>query len=464
MRAINNKKRKTFYLGIIAVLVLLGGVSYADEISQSKEESKKGIYESPKADKGNKPGWLDKIKISGSLCEYFIWQDNVYFSRNKKDSFLETISRVDARVFPCEDLDFNLGVVGQHLAGDANEYSGVTNHGFSTKLEFANFTKRNLLDLPLKVTVGRQNIEFGDGLLIYDFFSDKRTAWTRSIRSLYALRTTYNPSQNFTLDIFAGQTDKSYISYETYLKDNIKYGGLKNVSGINLHYDAKEFGIWELGTFYKHDKSALQSDTLALSLRSSYNVAVLPRLTIEAELVPEWGRTNVKNGVLSATRQNRRSLGGYFDTIYSFRDKTFSPYLKAGYYYFPGDDPSSDKNEAFDAMFYGAKDWGKWYLGSISVNLFHTNQRTALFEAGLNPTKRTQLRLMCYDLSLDRENNANAGKHFSNQWNTVFSWFPNDYLFCGAEFGYAHPLKAGRAYFGDKKNILETVTWLGVRF
>ena len=431
------------------------GISKAEAAKQKPATGKKAFFAELK----------DKVKITGSLYEYFIYQKNVYFNRDKKDSFLETTARVGAKVSPFENLDFDFGLIGEQVAGDANEYTILKNHDLITKLEFANFTAKKLFDLPLDIIVGRQNIEFGDGLLIYDFYSDKGAVWTGSMRSLYAFRAIANPNPELTIDVFSGQVDKSFLSYETYLKDLTTYRGIRNVSGANVHYDAKKLGLWDFGLFYKYDKSLLKSNTLAASIRSSYNVPFLTPLTLEGELVPEWGTTKAKDGALSDTKQRRRAVGGHLDVIYSFKEKLFSPYLKAGYCYFPGDNPNTKRNVAFDPLFYGFRDWGKWFIGSINgFNLFHTNQRTAFFEAGMSPTKATLLRLMYYDLSLDRENNADSGKRFSREVNLIFDWFPNDYFFCGAEFGFAHPLKAGRAYAGSDDNTMEVVSWMGLKF
>ncbi|MFH1318852.1 MAG: hypothetical protein ABIH71_07540 [Candidatus Omnitrophota bacterium] len=412
-----------------------------------------------------KPSWVDEIKLSGSLYEYYLFEDNAYFDQNRSDRCLESTARLGVKVQPLDNLKLNLGVVGEAVTGDYDEYTAAANDDWNFEFEFANFTADNLFDLPLSLTLGRQNLEFGDGFLIYDFYADTRAIWTGSIRSLYAVRTTYTPEDNLTIDAFAGEIDEDCTSYEAFMKDGVTYQGRRNIFGVNTNYKGKKKDIWDLGVFYKNDESSLDSDTLVLSLRGSVPDFLIPGLKVEGEFVPEFGTTKIQNGGLSTQEHNRTSFGGHLDFTYKFKDVKLSPYINVGYRYFPGDDPDTGKVESFDPMFYGSNDWGKWFIGNINgFNVFNTNERAVAFETGINPSATTSLRLLYVDVNLDRENNADAGKRFSREWNLIFEWFPNEHFFYGAEFSIAHPLKAAKVYAGDDENTLEAAAWAGVLF
>ena len=437
------------------------GISKAEAAKQKPATGKKAFFAELK----------DKVKITGSLYEYFIYQKNVYFNRLKADQFWETTLRLGAEYKPVDDLVFNFGVLGEGVAGDTNEYTVPARHDWKAILEFANFKVNKLFGQPLSLTAGRQNLEFGDGFLIYDFYSDRRAVWTASMRSLYATLLTYEPRENIKIDAFAGEVERNFKSYEVYLKDAAAYNGKRNIYGLNTHYAGKKGAVWDLGLLYKSDASQLHSDTFVLSLRTSTPVPLVPNLTFEAEVVPEWGKTMAQNGGFSTTnpdnkRVDRRAIGGHVDIVYALKDKPMSPYTKLCYRYLPGDNPNTDKkNEAFDPMFYGFRNWGQWCMGSINgFNLFNSNEKAWMLEFGISPTKTILARLMLYDFSLDRENNPDARKRFSREANLVFDWFPNDCFFCGAEFGFAHPLKAGRVYAGSDDNTMEVVSWIGLKF
>jgi len=181
--------------------------------------------------------------------------------------------------------------------------------------------------------------------------------------------------------------------------------------------------------------------------------------------VPEFGRTNVIDNSLGTRRRDREAFGGHADLIFGFEKIPLSPEVKLRYAYFSADNPDTDKNEGFDPLFYGFRDWGEWFMGSInSYNLYNTNERVFMFELSLHPTKQTKVRLFYYDFLLNRQIIADAGKNFSREINLVFDWFPKDWFFCGVEFGLAHPLKAGKAYAGANDNTMEVVSWMGVKF
>ena len=90
-------KKNGICLWLVVASFFLFGTSYADEIAGPKKHENKLDQD--------KPWWEDKIKISGSLYEYFIWQNNSYFNQLKEDSFLETTARIGMTAAPTDDLD-----------------------------------------------------------------------------------------------------------------------------------------------------------------------------------------------------------------------------------------------------------------------------------------------------------------------------------------------------------------------
>jgi hypothetical protein len=326
------------------------------------------------------------------------------------------------------------------------------------------------MDKPLSVTLGLQNLEYGDGFLIYDGVSDKRAVWTTPLRGFYAVKAVYE-TEDSQFDAFAAIVDDGYTSYESYLTDFTTRTGDRNLYGANWHKESQKWGNWDFGLFYREDDSSLDSDTLALSQRVSYTFDLwpeekyLPQLTLKGEVVEQFGRTKVQNHALTASRTDRQSVGGHMDVKASFADVKFTPYVKSSYIYLPGDDPDTADNEAFDPMFYGFSDWGQWFIGSInSYNLFNFNQRTIAAEAGMYPSETTSLRAMYFYTDLDRQLTAGAGRQWSHEVNVIFDWYPNEFFFAGGEFGWAQPLKAAEAYAGDDDETTEIVLWAGVQF
>lgn len=405
----------------------------------------------------------DRIRLKGSLWLYYVGQNNSYFGRTSSH-FLETTARIGVEANPAEHIHLDLQLIAENAAGDPEDYTGVDSDDWQVEAELANITFSNILEAPFSVTVGRQNLEYGDGFLVYDGVTDDRAAWTTPIRSFYALKGVCRGDFG-RWDLFAALVDRDYASYETFLTDFTTRTGRRNLYGSNLHLERA--GIWDLGIFYKKDHSVLNSDTLALSQRGSHTFEPAPsvQLTLGGEIVEEFGHTKVQDHALTDSRRDRLAFGGHLDLSASLPKATFSPYLKASYIHLPGDDPDTSRNEAFDPMFYGFQDWGKWYIGSInSYNLFNYNQITWLGEVGIYPSAATRIRGQYFYTALDRELAAGAGRAWSHEVNAIFDWYPDEHFFCGAEFGWAHPLRAARAFAGDDRDTTELVLWAGVQF
>jgi hypothetical protein len=417
-----------------------------------------------RAEAGAHP-WTDMVKVKGAMNFYFIGQDHSYFVKERNDRFIEVVGRLGADVKLTDKLSADIQLYGETIQGDFDEYTAPTDDDWSFEFEFLNFTYKDILDKPLSIKIGRQNIEYGDGFIVYDFGAESRAVLTGALRSLYAAKITYEPKP-FTIDAFAGMIDRDLRSYEAYYRDFTAYTGRRNVFGGNIHFEDAAAGILDLLLFYKQDWSGLESNTLALSFRASVDAVKDPvTLNFTGEIVPEFGNTKVFENGLGDIRRERLGLGGHADIKLTFNNIPFTPYIKERFAYFSADDPDTRRNEGFDPLFYGFYDWGSWYLGNINAyNLFNTNDNVLMTEIGLKPTDKTSLRFFYYDFWLNRPIVAGAGKDFSREFDVVFDWYPNCWLFLGAEFGYAHPLKAARAYAGDDQDTYEMWLWAGLHF
>lgn len=411
----------------------------------------------------------DKIKITGSLWEYYFNENNCYFG-NASSRFLETSAKIGVKVKFDENLTSDIQLSAQGVAGEPHNYTGVTTDNWEVEAELANFTIHNILDKPFSVTVGRQNLEYGDGFLVYDGYTDPRANWSSPVRSFYATKGVYEAGP-IKLEGFAAIADQDYRSYETYLLDFTPRMGRRYLYGTNLRFEKEKYGIWDLGVFIKNDKSELESNTLAISQRGFYTFdfwpksSILPKINVGGEIVKESGQTKVKDYALTQKGYDRSSLGGHLDATLYFAKATLSPYFKTSYIHLPGDDPDTDKNEAFDPIFYGFKDWGRWFIGSLnSYNLFNYNEKVMTGELGLSPTKTTLLRGIYYYFTLDRQITTGAGKKWAHEFNLIFDYFPKDWFFIGAEFGYTSPLNAAKVYSGSDKNSTEYIIWTGINF
>jgi hypothetical protein len=410
-----------------------------------------------------------KVKLRGGLQSYYIHQDSSYFAKTSSH-FVENIVRCGVDIEPDKNISGTVLLNAQNCSGDAVDYTGISAHDWDFEVELANITFKELITKPFSLTLGRQDLEYGDGFLIFDGYTDPRAFWVTPIRRFTAVKGTYETGP-FNMQGFAAMVDKEYKSYETYFTDASYHAGYRNLYGADIHLGKDDGGSWDLGLFYKDDNSDLKSDTLAISQRGSYtfniftDVKARPQVKLEGEVVEEVGRTNVKDFALVNSRQDRRSIGGHIDATLALSQAPFTPYIKASYIYLPGDDPDTARNETFDPFFFGSYDWGRWFLGSISCfSLFNYNERVVMSEIGLSPTEKTKLRAQYFYLNLDRQITVDAGRAWAHEVNVIFDYFPKEGLSFGVELGYAHPLKAAVAYSGDDRDTTEVICWIGLNF
>jgi hypothetical protein len=431
-----------------------------------------------------------RFKLYGSLDTVVYVQDNTNFTKDESVAFAENVARIGVKTELTDKIDADFRIVAANTAGDDGSLYGTTTDDARVYLDLANLKIKDVRGWPLTLIIGRQEIVIGDGFLIGDGRYDRAAQWLIPLKSFDAARATMNRGP-FTLDLFAAFLDNDWVQYQGYYAEadeeeespeyqdqlpDTPYAGGGGLYGANLHYEGERRGIWDLGVFYRDDDSQLRNNTLALSLKGSYEVPAVSGLKLDGEIVQELGRTNVEQANLLTDSIDRRALGGHLDLTYAFEAIRFAPYLSASYIYLPGDDPDTqDKNEAFDPLFFDDQDWGKWYLGNIvggGGQIINSNERVTKLEAGCAPNSSTQLRLQYFNIKLDRGIDSDFSlKEYANEINLIFDYWPNEIFYCGAAFGYAHPLEAAKYWNADsgtgeeaEEDICEFIVWVGVEF
>lgn len=467
------KTRKHASMTVISLLMMIilasmaaDGFGESNTASESLQERVSALEEQVTK---SKPEWQERIKINGSIMLYYFSHNNDYFGTTSSN-FLESTAKLGVEATLTDKITSQFQLTAEGVVGDAVDFTGVTSDGWNVEPDLVNITYHKILDTPLSITVGRQNLEYGDGFLVCDGYTDKKAVWTGSIRSFYAVKGVYQ-MDNGQIDAFAAMVDEDYESYESFLTDFTPRTGRRYLYGTNVHLEKSGRPTLDLAAFYKVDKSVLESDTLALSQRGSHTFdpwpesANRPQIILEGEIVEQFGSTNVNNNALTDSNRDRQAFGGHLDVGLNFARTNYTPHAKVRYIYLPGDGPGSSKNKAFDPMFYGYKDWGRWFIGDInSFNLFNYNQKTLMGEIGMYPSASTSLKGQYFYTELDKELVAGAGKKWSHEVNIIFDWYPNEWFYAGAEFGYAHPLDAAEAFMGTNKDTTVFMLWAGVQY
>ncbi len=404
----------------------------------------------------------EKIEFYGDFLSYIVYWDNPYFQSDKElnSYYVEPTFRLGTNIHPSDKVDFKLRGSLCAVAGDSKNLTGAKNE-IEPVLDLWNVEFKELLDKPLSIKIGRQEIGIGDGFVIWDGVSESAAVSSTPLRSFYAGRVTYSP-QYFNLDLIAALTEHDFIVYDSFLQG---YRGRSGLLGGNIHIENEIIGNWDFGIYFRDDTSDLGNDTNAISLKGEYAIPHIPILTLSGEAVKQYGTTKMSHGTLSASTHDRNAWGGHIDATFSFKETKFAPYIKGSFRYLSGDDPDTSDVEAYDRMFTGCVDWSKWRIGIINATeLLSTNVKMSLIEGGISPTDTTKLRVQLMDFSLDEEIIIDGGKKWSKEVGIILDWFPSKKRFYGVQVGYANPQKAAKSFNQDDQNTTEVVAWVGFSF
>jgi hypothetical protein len=431
------------------------------------------------------------FSLNGYLYLYHIRNHHSYHQQDLNAAFTETTGALGIDFQFQEDFSGQFRIVGRGISGRPNGYvwvrddltsdflmtgNNTVDSDLETMLDLANVTWSTALgETPVDITAGYQELIYGDGFLIMDGYSEKLVPWTNPILSFPAVKASFALSDNNTLDIFTADIRNDFITMEAFLESGMLYNTGGSLHGINFHM--AECGSEEVtqdinvGLYYKDERSNTQtgSDTLSISFRDALDCG---QFKLTGEIVRQYGQTRVSNGMPVNRNLTRRAWGGHLTGRFDIdKDEPTTPYVEAAYIYFGGDSSSSNYSEAFDPMFYGWGDWGKWWIGDMtSFMVPHSNARILKLEGGWWLTEMSQLRLMFFDTNLNRRHTFSRSRQWSEEFNVIYDYYFSDHVFAGLMVGANLARGAAedwsRTVFGESggSTTYESIAWFGFAF
>lgn len=219
-----------------------------------------------------------------------------------------------------------------------------------------NIQWRNAFDMPLTLTIGRQEIILGTGWLVLDGTpaDGSRTIFFDAIRAQYQL------SKATRVDLIYIQ---QYDDEEEYIKP-FNHHAVQNRRHLTQKSDERGLIFYltnkadsgqqqELYYIYKNEEASQWSKTYSTPGPDADIHTIGARLSgpifddhwsYSAELAKQWGD---RNG------NTLQALGANSKLMYAFNDEK-SNELHVGYEYLSGDDPDTSADEKFDSL------WGDW--------------------------------------------------------------------------------------------------------
>ena len=255
-----------------------------------------------------------------------------------------------------EDIDFNMRLVWEfwgHCAPDDSfsEFLSEQNYYYDEAIfDHMNIQIRNAFDMPLTLTVGRQDIILGTGWLVLD------GSPADGSRTIYfdALRGTYDLSETSKVDlIYIQQYDDEAKWLKPFnhsaVQDRRHTTQKQDEKGVIVYWHNKlnDSHNNELYYIYKDQDgsdwvakytSGTGVDAEIHTVGTRFFGALDDNWSYSGEIAKQWGD---RDG------DSLQALGGNSKLTYAFHNETKSA-VYCGYEYMSGDDPDTSKDEQFD--------------------------------------------------------------------------------------------------------------------
>jgi hypothetical protein len=265
-----------------------------------------------------------------------------------------------------DDMDFNLRFAWEFRVWDVPERKGQQTDFDEIVWDQFNLVVRNMWDMPLTMTIGRQDIILGEGWLVLEGtpLDESRTIF------FDALRFTYQPDSDTTLDLIYIENRAAEDAYLKPINSRRKETTEQDERGVIVYLTDKSRPNLQLeGYFiYKNDNPidsppsashdpwpaavwSKKAEIYTLGGAVSGPVAKSERWKYRAEAAVQTGRKQTQQ---EGTAMHNLLAFGTIDRIeYHFND-THKNRLRGTFEYRSGDDPDTGKNEAFDPL------WGEY--------------------------------------------------------------------------------------------------------
>jgi hypothetical protein len=301
-----------------------------------------------------------------------------------------------------------------------------------------------------QITLGRAPYQIGHGMLLWDgasdggsrggFWSGPRKAWEYAAIGRFK-------AKGSTLEAFYVDRDE--------IDENDT--GTK-LSGVNYELAIGEHSTFGLSWFRAGSDTLEARDGMDVYDGRAYTAPLraLPDLSFEIEYALE------ENDDLSATAWTAQ-------VAYKMSNVGWTPQLSYRYAEFEGDDPTTQRSEAFDSLFPGFYDWGTWWQGEIAGEYFLSNSNLISHQVRLHlaPAESLGLGLMFFDFMLDQPASFAPGvtsDSVAAEIDGYVDWKINDNFTASFVLAYTEPDDAIEQGFGRTDSFTYGMVYLAYAY
>jgi hypothetical protein len=147
-------------------------------------------------------------------------------------------------------------------------------------------------------------------------------------------------------------------------------------------------------------------------------------------------------------------------------ESAWTPKISYRYAVFEGDDPDTEKNEAFDGLWTGFYDWGAWWQGEIGGEYFLSNSNLVSHQLRVHtkPTESIGTGLILYDFKLEQDQPGLTSKDLVTELDWYMDWQLNDNFLVSFVAAYATPKTAVEEAFGRDQDFWYGMVYVGYTY
>ena len=386
-------KRIALFCALIGLAVLIAGPAYAE---------------------------VQNIKVSGDITALAVYRNNYdledsrnyqifgnttpaaapgtsWYTAEDADSYLLSLVRLRVDADLTDNVSACVRLINMREWDGAPDLAGTNSSDIV--LDLAYVTLKEMLYSPLTMIIGRQELNYGNGLIVgYGLYQDPdATILHNDLSSMHgydAIRAilAYDP---WTFDLVAAKMEESDDdamvatgAIQTATLNTVARGGRDSdvdLYGLNVGYLFDNYeGEMEGYLFYKRDEAyRLSIDDPAVNVRQSESDARIfdenhvytaglrgsavpvERLTLSGEIAGQWGHIKDVNAgtaqaAITPLERDRSGLMANAAGTLSFDDRRFKPVLGLEYLFVSGEEDEQEGDfDAWDPMYRGK------ILGSI---------------------------------------------------------------------------------------------------
>jgi hypothetical protein len=303
------------------------------------------------------------------------------------------------------------------------------------------------------VTIGRVPYQLGHGMLVADGTAEGGSRggyWT-------------NARKAFQFAAIARVRPGSHLVEAFYLdKDDLPERDTgTRLWGANYEYAVgahSTFGATYLRFNTNFERLSRRDNLNVINVRAyTAPIRPLPDLSFEAEYTLEQ-----KSDAVRATAWTMRG-------DYALTGVRWTPTLTYRYASFEGDDPATERSEAFDPLLPGFDDWGSWWQGEIAGEYFlsNSNLRSHMARVHLAPTAAVGTGLIGYLFRLDEPTTFAPGvteRAVAVELDAYVDWSLNDNVTISVVGAFANPQAAVEQAYARTKPFAYGMVFLAYSY